>query len=84
MKMKAKTLFTIIIEKDEDGYVAYCPQLQGCYAQGDSYKEVMSNIEDAMRLHTEDETINRARFDYATGDYQTFGNPEDLIAELRS
>ncbi len=52
--MKAKTLFTIIIEKDEDGYIAYCPQLQGCYTQGDSYEEVILSIEDAIKLHTED------------------------------
>lgn len=46
--------FTIVVEKDENGYVAFCPQLQGCYAQGDSYEEVMINIEDAIRLHLED------------------------------
>lgn len=46
--------FTIVVEKDENGYVAFCPQLQGCYAQGDSYEEVMVNIEDAIRLHLED------------------------------
>ncbi len=49
-----KHLFTIVVEKDADGYMAYCPQLQGCYAQGDSYKEALANIEDAIRLHIED------------------------------
>lgn len=52
--MQEKHLFTIIIEKDTDGYTAYCPQLQGCYAQGESYEEVLKNIEDAIRLHIED------------------------------
>lgn len=33
---------------------------------------------------TLDEIINQARLDYAMGDYQTFENPKDLIAELRS
>lgn len=46
--------FPIIIEKDEDGYTACCPALQGCYTQGDSYEEVMENINDAIRLHLED------------------------------
>lgn len=46
--------FTIVIEKDVDGYYAYCPQLQGCYAQGETYEEAMSNIEDAIKLHLED------------------------------
>ena len=26
---------SVVIEKDEDGYFAYCPELQGCYTQGD-------------------------------------------------
>jgi len=46
--------FTTIIEKDEDGYFVYCPELQGCYTQGDTYEEAMSNIQDAIRLHLEE------------------------------
>lgn len=52
--MHKKYLFTIVIEKDEDGYFAYCPQLQGCYAQGDTYEEALVNIKDAVKLHMED------------------------------
>ena len=46
--------FPIIIENDNDGYVAFCPTLQGCYAQGATYEEVVKNIEDVIRLHIED------------------------------
>jgi len=46
--------FSVVIEKDEDGYFAFCPNLQGCYTQGDSYEEVLENIKDAIRLHIED------------------------------
>ena len=35
---------SIIIEKDTDGYYAYCPELQGCHSQGDSFEEVNINI----------------------------------------
>jgi len=46
--------FTIVIERDEDGlYVASVPLLQGCYTQGDSYKEALENIKDAIKLHIE-------------------------------
>jgi predicted RNase H-like HicB family nuclease len=45
---------SVVIEKDEDGYFAFSPELQGCYAQGDSYEEVLENIKDAIRLHLED------------------------------
>lgn len=43
-----------VIEKDEGGYVAYCPQLQGCYTQGETYEDAMANLRDAIRLHIED------------------------------
>lgn len=46
--------FTIVIEQDEDGlYIASVPLLQGCYTQGDSYKEALENIKDAIKLHIE-------------------------------
>ncbi|MEW6353686.1 MAG: type II toxin-antitoxin system HicB family antitoxin [Pseudomonadota bacterium] len=43
-----------MIEKDQDGYYAFCPELQGCYSQADSYERALENIRDAMRLHLED------------------------------
>jgi len=46
--------FSVVIEKDADGYFAFCPELQGCYTQGDTYEEVLENIKDAIRLHIED------------------------------
>jgi predicted RNase H-like HicB family nuclease len=46
--------FSVIVEKDKDGYFAFAPDLQGCYTQGDSYEEVIENIRDAIRLHIED------------------------------
>jgi len=52
---KARTFrSSVIIEKDEDGYFAYVPELQGCYTQGDTYEEVLEIIRDAIRLHVED------------------------------
>jgi predicted RNase H-like HicB family nuclease len=44
----------VVVEKDADGYFAYCPGLDGCFTQGDSYEEVVENIRDAVRLHIED------------------------------
>jgi predicted RNase H-like HicB family nuclease len=46
--------FSVVIEKDEDGYTAFCPELQGCYSQGDTYEEVLVNIRDAIRLHLDE------------------------------
>jgi len=46
--------FSVVIERDENGYYAYCPELQGCYTQGDTYEEALASIKDAIRLHVED------------------------------
>ena len=44
---------TAVIEKDTDGYFAYCPELQGCYTQGDTYEEALSEVQSAIRFHVE-------------------------------
>jgi predicted RNase H-like HicB family nuclease len=46
--------FSVIIEKDKDGYFAFTPELQGCYSQGDTYEQAIENIKDAISLHIED------------------------------
>jgi predicted RNase H-like HicB family nuclease len=30
----------VIIENDQYGYYAYCPELEGCQTQGDTFEEV--------------------------------------------
>jgi len=51
---------SVIIEKDEYGYYAYCPELEGCQTQGDSIEDVLVNIKEAIELYletlSEDET----------------------------
>ncbi|MCC7572368.1 MAG: type II toxin-antitoxin system HicB family antitoxin [Candidatus Methanofastidiosum sp.] len=46
--------FPIIIEKDSDGYFAFCPDIEGCYTQGDTYEEVIENIKDVIKLLLEE------------------------------
>jgi len=43
----------VVIEKDEYGYYAYCPELSGCQTQGDSIEEVLMNIKEAAELYLE-------------------------------
>lgn len=45
--------FAAIIEKDENGYFAYVPQLKGCISQGDTMEEAMANIREAIELYLE-------------------------------
>ena len=58
---------SVIVEKDKDGYFVFCPELQGCYSQGDTYEEALENIRDAIHLHLEDRMI--------TGEVQAGMNP---------
>lgn len=46
--------FAAIIEKDENGYYAFCPDLQGCYTSGVTFEEARANLVDAVRLHIVD------------------------------
>lgn len=43
----------VIIEKDNYGYYAFCPELKGCHSQGDSFDEVIENIKEAIQLYLE-------------------------------
>lgn len=51
--------FSVVIEKDNKGYFAFCPLLQGCYTQGDTYEDVLENIKDAIHLHLKDRIENK-------------------------
>jgi len=43
--------FTVVIEKDEDGYfVGSVPALKGCHTQGKTMDELLNNIKEAIEL----------------------------------
>ena len=44
---------TIVIEKDEDGYYAWCPALKGCHTQGDTLDEALANAKEAVEVYLE-------------------------------
>ena len=46
-------LINAIIEKDEFGYFAYVPSLEGCVSQGNSFEEAVTNIKEAIELYIE-------------------------------
>ncbi|MCB2210710.1 type II toxin-antitoxin system HicB family antitoxin [bacterium] len=45
--------FTVLIEHDEDGWIATVPELQGCFTQGDTYEELLANVQDVLKGHVE-------------------------------
>jgi len=52
---KTKTfLYPVTIEAcEEGGFFASYPSLQGCHAEGETYSEVIENIEDVIKAHLE-------------------------------
>jgi predicted RNase H-like HicB family nuclease len=45
--------YAVIIEKGEDSYGAYVPDLPGCVAVGDTPEEVKTLIQEAIEFHLE-------------------------------
>jgi predicted RNase H-like HicB family nuclease len=44
---------SVVIEKDEHGFYAWCPELKGCHSQGRSLDEAIANIREAIELYLE-------------------------------
>lgn len=44
---------TVVIEKDESGFYAWCPELKGCQSQGRTLEEILANIKEAIELYLE-------------------------------
>jgi predicted RNase H-like HicB family nuclease len=53
--MKAKRKFTVVIERDEDGYyVASVPSLPGCHTQARTLDTLMKRVREVIELCIED------------------------------
>ena len=62
--------FTAIIEKDDDWYIGYCPEIPGANGQGKTIEECRKNLTEAITLILEDRREDALR-----------GVPEDAIKE---
>jgi len=45
--------YLVIIEKAENNYGAYAPDVPGCVATGNTVEETLNNYRDALRMHLE-------------------------------
>ncbi len=53
--MSEKHDFYVVIERDEDGFfIGEVPQLKGCYSQGETLDELMTNIHEVIELCLEE------------------------------
>jgi predicted RNase H-like HicB family nuclease len=46
--------YAVIIEKDQEGYYAFSPQLPGSYTRGQTYAEALRNVSNAVRSRLRD------------------------------
>ena len=44
---------SVVIEQDQHGCYAWCPELKGCQSQGATVEEALSNIREAAELFLE-------------------------------
>ena len=44
---------SVVIEKDESGFYAWCPELKGCQSEGTTLEETIANIKEAIGLYLE-------------------------------
>jgi len=44
---------SVVIEKDDHGFYAWCPELNGCQSQGSTLEEAIANIREAIELYLE-------------------------------
>ena len=63
--------FTAIIERDEDWYIAYCPEIPGANGQGRTIEECRNSLTDAIELILEDRRMDSLR-----------GVPQDAVREV--
>lgn len=45
--------YTVIIRKTDYGYDVHAPALPGCHSQGDTEREALDNIKDAILTYME-------------------------------
>ncbi|MCH8069984.1 MAG: type II toxin-antitoxin system HicB family antitoxin [Candidatus Marinimicrobia bacterium] len=53
--------FTCIIEKDEDWYIAYCPEIPGANGQGRTAEECRKSLSEAIALILKDKREDAMR-----------------------
>jgi len=44
---------SVVIEQDDEGCYAWCPELKGCQSQGKTVEEALANIREAIELFLE-------------------------------
>ncbi len=60
-----KRKLTLIIEKTDGNYSAYCPEIPGCIATGANEEEAYNNMVEALKFHIEGMKLENIPLDVA-------------------
>ena len=85
MKTKKALLASIKVEKNEDGFLAQIPGIQGAFAEGDTIDEAMFNCIDVLKMIIEyrkerGESIGFNEFTFTKNTSMTFAIPIGLVS----
>lgn len=53
---------TATIERNEDSFFAYIPELDGCVAGGNNYSEVKANLQDILEISIESDSMLQDKY----------------------
>ena len=71
---------SVICTKQENGaYVAVCPELAGCFTQGDTYEEAMKNIKELAEITLKEELDEESRNELYNAQTKIFSELETVI-----
>jgi len=80
--------YKIQLEKTEEGFAVWCPDLPGCWSQGKTKEEALKNIEDAIKTYLETKEILKPTDEsFAQGWKEAMSNellPIELLFETES
>jgi predicted RNase H-like HicB family nuclease len=65
--------FTAVVERDQEWFIAYCPEIPGANGQGRTKDECLTNLAEAIELILEDRRDDALR-----------GLPDDAVREVVS
>ncbi len=71
---------SVVCQKQSNGsYFAICPELKGCYTQGDTYEESLSNLRELVVLTLKEESDDLLLTDIATDKSYIFS---EMVVEV--
>ena len=77
--MMAVKLSVICTKQENGAYVAVCPELAGCFTQGDTYEEAMENIRELAEITLKEELDEESRNELYNVQTKIFSELEIIV-----